>query len=40
MARAVEPCEEFAIDYQRQVNEMFPVALLLEIAAQLNRALA
>ncbi len=40
MARAVEPCEEIAIDYQRWVNEMFPIALLLELAAQLNRALA
>ncbi len=40
MARAVEPCEEIAIDYLRWVNEMFPGALLLELAAQLNRALA
>ncbi len=39
MARSVEPCEEVAIDYQLWVNEMFPGALLLELAAQLNRAL-
>ena len=40
MARAVELCEEDAIDYQVWVNEMFPRALLLYVAAQLTRAFA